>query len=49
MDRDLALQLITKLGAIVTQLEAIVVNTTPADSGEPEETQASTNTRSTKK
>lgn len=49
MDRDLALQLITKLGAIVTQLEAIVVNTTPADSGSSEEPQASTNTRSTKK
>ena len=49
MDRDLALQIITKLGAIVTQLEAIVVNTTPADSSDAEETQASTDTRSTKK
>lgn len=50
MDRDLALQLITKLGAIVTQLEAIVVNTTPADSGEPDaEPTAVENTRSAKK
>ena len=50
MDRDLVLQLITKLGAIVTQLEAIVVNTTPADSGEPDaEPTANTSTRSAKK
>lgn len=51
MDRDLALQLITKLGAIVTQLEAIVVNTTPADGGgEPDaEPTAVENTRSAKK
>ena len=57
MDRDLALQLITKLGAIVTQLEAVVtqltaiaVNTTPADSGEPDaEPVANTATRSAKK
>ena len=57
MDRDLALQCITKLGAIVTQLEAVVtqltaiaVNTTPADSGEPEaEPTANTSTRSAKK
>lgn len=57
MDRDLALQLITKLGAIVTQLEAVVtqltsiaVNTTPADSGEPDaEPTANTTTRSAKK
>lgn len=53
MDRDLALQLITKVGAIVTQLEAVVtqltaiaVNTTPADSGE---LTANTSTRSAKK
>ena len=52
MDRDLALQLITKLGAIVTQLEAVVtqltaiaVNTTPADA----EPVANTATRSAKK
>lgn len=57
MDRDLELQLITKLGAIVTQLEAVVtqltaiaVNTTPADSGEPDaEPTANTSTRSAKK
>ena len=57
MDRDLALQLITKLGAIVTQLEAVVTqlttiatNTTPADSGEPDaEPTANTSTRSAKK
>ena len=57
MDRDLALQLITKVGAIVTQLEAVVtqltaiaVNTTPADSGEPDaEPTANTSTRSAKK
>lgn len=57
MDRDLALQLITKLGAIVTQLEAVVtqltaiaVNTTPADSDEPvAEPTANTSTRSAKK
>ena len=57
MDRDLALQLITKLGAIVTQLEAVVtqltaiaVNTTPADSGEPDaEPTANTSTRGVKK
>ena len=57
MDRDLTLQLITKLGAIVTKLEAVVtqltaiaVNTTPADSGEPEaEPAANTSTRSAKK
>ena len=57
MDRDLALQLITKLGAIVTKLEAVVtqltaiaVNTTPADSGEPDaEPTANTSTRSVKK
>lgn len=57
MDRDLALQLITKLGAIVTQLEAVVtqltaiaVNTTPAESGEPDaEPTANTSTRSVKK
>lgn len=57
MDRDLALQLITKLGAIVTQLEAVVtqlttiaVNTTPADSGEPDaEPTTNTTTRSAKK
>lgn len=55
MDRDLALQLITKLGAVVTQLEAVVtqltaiaVNTTPADGGETEPT-ANTETRSAKK
>ena len=57
MDRDLALQLITKLGAIVTQLEAVVtklntiaVNTTPANSGGQEaEPTANTNSRSAKK
>lgn len=57
MDRDLALQLITKLGAIVTQLEAVVtqltaiaVNTTPADSGGSDaEPAANTETRSAKK
>ena len=47
MDRDLALQLITKLGAIVTQLEAIVANTTPAT--QQEEPTANTETRSAKK
>ena len=50
MDRDLALQLITKLGAIVTQLTAIAVNTTPADSGGSDaEPTANTSTRSAKK
>ena len=57
MDRDLALQLITKLGAIVTQLEAVVTqlttiatNTTPSDSSEPDaEPAANTSTRSAKK
>ena len=50
MDRDLALQLITKLEAVVTQLTAIAVNTTPADSGEPDaEPTANTSTRSAKK
>ena len=57
MDRDLALQLITKLGEIVTKLEAVVTqlttiatNTTPADSGEPDaEPTANTSTRSAKK
>ena len=55
MDRDLALQLITKLGAIVTQLEAVVtklntiaVNTTPANSG-GQESEPAANTRSAKK
>ena len=57
MDRDLAIQLITKLGEVVTKLEAVVtelntiaVNTTPADSGEPDaEPTAVENTRSAKK
>lgn len=47
MDRDLALQLITKLTAIVEQLTIIAVNTTPAET--PEEPVANTSTRSAKK
>ena len=50
MDRDLALQLITKLDAIVTQLTTIATNTTPADSSESDaEPTANTSTRSVKK
>jgi len=48
MDRDLALQLITKLTAIVEQLTVIATNTTPAESNDAEPV-AGTNTRSAKK
>ena len=45
MDRDLALQIITKLTALVTAVETIAVNTTPTP--EPEQP-AETNTRAKK-
>ncbi len=48
MDRDLALQLITKLTAVVEQLTVIAVNTTPAETTEAEPTE-NTGTRSAKK
>ena len=38
MDRDLALALIEVLGDIKEDLDAIVTNTTPADSGDEEGT-----------
>ena len=51
MDRDLALQLITKLTAVVEQLTIIAVNTTPAETTETTEAEptANTSTRSAKK
>lgn len=54
MDRDIAQQVVTKLGSmvtqlgyIVTQLQTIATNTTPADSAQ--EPTANTETRSSKK
>ena len=49
MDRDLALQLITKLTAVVEQLTIIAANTTPAEEPTEAEPTANTNTRSVKK